>query len=193
MRDENDEEGKEFKNLQINNQQYELDFQFIQNQMKNNDPENKNRHLDPIFTIAAHHKLYFDDAHRLSVNFGQSSISDEIVKSIHDYSIRTIFDINLSTGYCEKRLEEKSDNFIKVDFSDPLSILKNIPEVLRLQEKNVYIGTFITRNIKCEVYETLISQKKINDEDQALIITHYYPSLNFDPKSPEKLPIRMYI
>lgn len=113
------------------------------------------------------------------------------IKSVHDYSIRTIFDIDLKTGFCKKKIEPKEGESLDVDFDDPLSILKSIPQILKLNEKNnVYIGTFSTRNVECKVFETKASLN-IGNEAQSFVITHYYPTNDFVMDSPNKLPIRI--
>ena len=185
---------EDFKNPKFDNQQRtELDFQFIQNQKIHYiDPENS--YFDPIYSIIDHHKLYFDYAHGLSVNYGQSSVSKDVkIKSVHDYSTQTIFDINLNTGYCANRLETmKGDDFVVIDFNDPLSIIKNIPEVLTLDANgnNSYIGEFVTRNVACKVYETLF-ELKVDGENQKFIVSHYYAAYNFKLDAINKMPIRI--
>lgn len=179
-----------FKKPEMHDQQSELDFQFIQNQAKSYPDQRDINHFDPSYSIIEHHKLYFDNAHGLSVNFGQSPVSNETIKAVHDYTTETVFEINLQSGHCIDKVEEKGDEFKAIDFSDPSSIIRNIPQVLTLTDKNNFLGRFETRNIDCMVYETLF-WLEVEGGNQSFILTHYYAAYNFDLESTKKLPIRV--
>lgn len=181
-----------FKAPQFHDQQSELDFQFIQNQAINYPGQTDINHFDPTYSVIEHHKLYFDDAHGLGVNFGQSPVSNETIKSVHDFTTQIVFDINLQTGSCEKRVENEDGQELSVFFDDPMSIIRNIPQVLKLADKSSFVGRFETRNIDCMVYESVFTLK-VNGENQnqGFVVTHYYAEYNFQKESEKKLPIRV--
>lgn len=181
-----------FKPPQLRNQQSEMDFQFIQNQATSYPDQDDINHFNPAYSIIEHHKLFFDNAHGLSVNFGQSPVSNETIKSVHDYATQTVFEINLQSGHCTNKMKEETggDDLTVVDFNDPMSIIKNIPQVLALTDKNNFVGRFETRNIDCFVYETLF-WLQVEGGNQSFIVTHYYAAYNFEPESNKKLPIRV--
>lgn len=179
-----------FKNPQSYDQQLELDFQFIQNQALNYPGQKDINHFNPTYSIIEHHKLYFDSVHGLSVNFGQSPVSNETIKSVHDYATQVVFDINLKTGHCDKRVENEGGQNLAVYFNDPMSIIRNVPQVLTLADKSSFVGRFETRNIDCLVYESVF-KLEVNGEKQSFIVTHYYAAYNFELESAKKQPIRV--
>ena len=182
-------EATDFKSPQMNNKQFELDFQFVRNRASYMGSETIN-HFDPHYSIIENNKLYLDYVDYLAVNFKEDPTSN-LTKQVHDYSIRMLYDIDLSTGTCNKIVEEQGDGFVSIDCDDSLSIVKNIGQVLKLNEtSNNYIGKFYTRNIECEVYETKFDLQ-VNGNKESFIVTHYYTSYDFKPDSPDKLPIRI--